>query len=209
MSFLIVEKGEEIGGTWHENHYPGCACDVPSHLYSFSFERNPEWTRMFAGQAEIKEYLTRCVEKYGLMPHIRLRTRLCEAIWNEAGRFWRAVSKDGFKIEARALVSGVGALHKPNYPVLPGLQTFQGAAFHSANWDHSVDLAGKNVAVIGTGASSIQFVPEIAKQAGRLYLFQRTPAWIIPRMDYAIAEKWKRRFRQLPAVARGFRQFLF
>jgi cation diffusion facilitator CzcD-associated flavoprotein CzcO len=163
MSFLIVEKGEEIGGTWHENHYPGCACDVPSHLYSFSFERNPEWTRMFAGQAEIKDYLTRCVEKYGLMPHIRLRTRLCEAIWNEAGRCWRAVSKDGFKIEARALVSGVGALHKPNYPVLPGLQTFQGAAFHSANWDHSVDLAGKNVAVIGTGASSIQFVPEIAK----------------------------------------------
>ena len=208
-SFLIVEKGHDIGGTWYENHYPGCACDIPSHLYSFSFERNAEWTRMFAGQAEIQSYLKRCAEKYGLMPHVRLGTRLREAIWDEDGACWRAVSDEGLKIEAGAFVSGVGALHKPSYPDLPGLNFFQGPVFHSATWDHSVDLTGKTIAVIGTGASSVQFVPEIAKQAGQLHLFQRTPAWIIPRLDYAIAEKWKQRFRKLPGVAWGFRQFIF
>ena len=208
-TFLIVEKGHDIGGTWYENHYPGCACDIPSHLYSFSFEQNPEWTRMFAGQVEIQSYLKRCAQKYDLMPHIRVGTRLREAVWDEAAACWRAVTEDALKIEARAFVSGVGALHIPNYPELPGLETFQGPAFHSAHWDHSVDLTGKNVAVIGTGASSIQFVPEIAKQVGRLQLFQRTPAWIIPRLDYALAEKWKKRFRRSPLVGWAFRQFIF
>ncbi len=209
LTFLILEKGHDIGGTWYENHYPGCACDIPSHLYSFSFERNPEWTRMFAGQAEIQNYLKHCVQKYDLRPHIRLGTRLREVVWNEAEMCWHAVTEDGSQIKAQSFVSGVGALHVPNYPDLPGLHTFRGSAFHSAHWDHSVDLAGKNIAVIGTGASSIQFVPEIAAQAGRLHLFQRTPAWILPRPDYPIAEKWKQRFRKLPVFSWAFRQFIF
>ena len=209
LSFLIVEKGHDVGGTWYQNHYPGCACDIPSHLYSFSFERNPEWTRMFAGQREIQSYLKHCADKYGLMPHIRLGARLCEAVWCEAGSCWRAVIDSGLRIEARALVSGVGALHKLNYPDLEGLHSFQGTVFHSANWDHSVDLTGKKIAVIGTGASAVQFVPEIAKRAGTLYLYQRTPAWIIPRMDYAFTDDWKRRFRHLPGAAWAFRQFIF
>ncbi len=208
-TFLIVEKADDIGGTWYENHYPGCACDIPSHLYSFSFERNAEWSRMFSGQLEIQNYLKRCVEKFALKPHIRLASRLCEAVWDETVLVWRAATADGLKIEAKALVCGVGALHVPNYPDLPGLGTFAGAAFHSAHWDHSVDLTGKSVAVIGTGASSIQFVPEIAKQAGQLYLFQRTPAWIIPRLDFAFSEKAKERFRRWSAASWAFRQFIF
>jgi cation diffusion facilitator CzcD-associated flavoprotein CzcO len=209
LTVLIVEKGHDVGGTWYENHYPGCACDIPSHLYSFSFERNAEWTRMFAAQPEIQTYLKHCVQKYGLTPHIRLGTRLSKAVWDEAALCWRAVTEDGLEIEAQSFVSGVGALHVPNYPDLPGIEHFQGPAFHSAHWDHSVDLAGKNVAVIGTGASSIQFVPEIAKQAGRLQLFQRTPAWILPRLDFPIAKKWKERFRKIPVVGWAFRQFIF
>jgi cation diffusion facilitator CzcD-associated flavoprotein CzcO len=164
---------------------------------------------VFAGQAEIQNYLKRCAKKYDLTPYIRSRTRLVEAVWDEAAACWRALTQDGSKIEARFFVSGVGALHVPNYPDIPGLETFQGPAFHSANWDHSVNLAGKSVAVVGTGASAIQFVPQIAGLAGRLHLFQRTPAWIIPRMDGSIAEKWKQRFRHWPLAEWAFRQFLF
>ena len=209
VTFLILEKGHDIGGTWYENSYPGCACDIPSHLYSFSFERNAEWSRMFAGQAEIQTYLKRCAEKYDLFPHIRLNTRLCELAWDDASLCWRAVTADGEKIEAQAFVSAVGALHIANYPDLPGLPDFRGSAFHSAQWDHSVDLNGKNVAIVGTGASSIQFVPEIAKHAGRLHLFQRTAPWILPRLDFPISEKWKRRFSKWPIAEWAFRQFLF
>lgn len=208
-TFLIVEKGHDIGGTWYENHYPGCACDIPSHLYSFSFERNPDWSRLFAGQAEIQAYLNKCARKYGLLPHIKLNTRLREANWDESSSSWRATTENGLNIEAQAFVSAVGALHIPNYPDLPGLDCFQGPAFHSAHWDHSVDLAGKKVAVIGTGASSIQFVPQIAKQCGKLLLYQRTPAWIMPRPDRPIAEKWKQRFRRFAPLAWAYRQLIF
>ncbi len=209
LTFVIVEKGHDIGGTWYENHYPGCACDIPSHLYSFSFERNPGWSRMFAGQQEIQDYLKHCLEKYGLMPHIKLRTKLHEAVWDDTARCWRAETEDGLKIEAQSFVSAVGALHVPKYPELPELETFQGPAFHSARWNHSVDLTGKSVAVIGTGASSIQFIPQVAKQAGKLHVYQRTPAWIVPRLDIPIAEKWQRRFRRLPLVAWAFRKLIF
>jgi cation diffusion facilitator CzcD-associated flavoprotein CzcO len=208
-SFLVIEKGDDIGGTWHENRYPGCACDVPSHLYCFSFDLNPDWNRMYAGQAEIWKYLKSCANRYGIIQHIRLKTRLREAIWDEAQGVWHLVAGEGMTIDARVLVSGIGALHVPSYPDLPGIERFAGPSFHSATWDPNVQLEGKNVAVIGTGASAIQFVPQIAPQAGKLHLFQRTPAWIVPKPDFSINERWKQRFRRMPGVMGVFRKYLF
>jgi cation diffusion facilitator CzcD-associated flavoprotein CzcO len=208
-SFLILEKSPEIGGTWWENTYPGCACDIPSHLYSFSFEPSADWSRMYPGQREIHDYLKACVSKYGLEQKIRRNTKFCEALWDEEAALWHIRTHNGLRIHARVLVSGMGALHVPRYPEIPGLERFAGPAFHSATWDHRVDLSGKNVAVIGTGASAIQFVPQTAPVAGKVQLFQRTPPWIVPRRDFAIPEKWKRRFRYLPPARWAFRQFIF
>jgi cation diffusion facilitator CzcD-associated flavoprotein CzcO len=208
-SFLLLEKSDDIGGTWYDNRYPGCACDIPSHLYSFSFDLSPDWSRMYPGQQEIHDYLKRCVERYELAPHIRLNTRFHEAIWDEAGAVWHASAGEGMRICARVLVSGIGGLHVPQYPKIKGIERFAGPKFHSSTWDHSVELDGKNVAVVGTGASAIQFVPQIAPRAGKLYLFQRTPPWIVPRMDFAIPEKWKRRFRRIPFVMPAFRRYIF
>jgi cation diffusion facilitator CzcD-associated flavoprotein CzcO len=209
LSFLIIEKSSEIGGTWWENRYPGCACDIPSHLYSFSFEPSSDWSRMYPGQQEIHQYLKRCVARHELSPHIRLKTRFEEAVWDESAALWRVKAGDSLQIEARVLVSGMGALHVPNYPALEGAEQFAGPCFHSAQWDSAVPLEGKNVAVIGTGASAIQFVPQIAQRVAKLYLFQRTPAWIVPRLDFAITEKWKRRFRRVSPLRWAFRQFIF
>jgi cation diffusion facilitator CzcD-associated flavoprotein CzcO len=218
-NFLIIEKSDDLGGTWYENRYPGCACDVPAHLYSFSFERNPNWTRMFAGQQEIWQYLKSCVQRYGLTPYIRFNTRFCEAAWDEAAAQWRiSVSNvppgnghqgESLGIRARVLISGMGALHVPHYPEIPGIERFAGPAFHSAAWRPDVDLAGKAVAVVGTGASAIQFIPHIAPRAGKLYIFQRTPPWIVPRLDFGISEKWRQRFRRKPSLTWFIRKFLF
>jgi cation diffusion facilitator CzcD-associated flavoprotein CzcO len=208
-SFLIIDKSEEIGGTWWENRYPGCACDIPSHLYSFSFAPSTEWSRMYPGQQEIHDYLKRCVEHYGLAPYLRLNSRFQEAVWNDSESVWHTSAGDGTRIRARVLVSGMGALHVPHYPELPGLEHFSGPAFHSSAWDYGVNLDGKNVAVVGTGASAIQFVPQIAPRVGKLYLFQRTPPWIVPRLDFAISEKWKQRFRRVPLTRWAFRQYIF
>lgn len=208
-SFLVIEKSEGIGGTWWENRYPGCACDVPSHLYSFSFDLNPKWSRMFAGRAEIQEYLEESVERHGIRDHIRLKTQLREAEWDENAGLWHATLGDGTMVDARVIVSGMGALHVPHYPEIEGIERFAGPAFHSAAWDASVDLAGKKIAVIGTGASSIQFVPEIAPLAAKLSVFQRTAPWVLPKLDYPIAERWRRRFARMPGLMRTFRTFLF
>jgi cation diffusion facilitator CzcD-associated flavoprotein CzcO len=208
-SFLLIEKSDDIGGTWYDNRYPGCACDIPSHLYSYSFETSPDWSRMYPGQQEIHHYLKHCVQRYELAPHIRLSTRFHEAIWSEEERVWHATVGEGMRIRARVLVSGIGGLHVPQYPKLKGIERFAGPKFHSSTWDHSVDLDGKNVAVVGTGASAIQFVPQIAPRARKLYLFQRTPPWIVPRMDFPIPEKWKRRFERFPLIMRAFRQLIF
>jgi cation diffusion facilitator CzcD-associated flavoprotein CzcO len=218
-NFLIIEKSEDLGGTWYENRYPGCACDVPAHLYSFSFERNPNWTRMFAGQQEIWQYLKSCVERYGLGPYLRFKTHFCEAAWDEAAGHWRIatshVSRDNgnfsktVRIRARVLISGMGALHVPHYPEIPGIERFCGPSFHSAAWRSEVDLGAKTVAVIGSGASAIQFIPHIAPRAGKLYIFQRTPPWIVPRLDFGIPEKWRERFRRMPGLTWIIRKFLF
>jgi cation diffusion facilitator CzcD-associated flavoprotein CzcO len=208
-SFIVIEKSNDIGGTWWANQYPGCACDIPAHLYSFSFDCNPDWSRMYAPRQEIHRYLKSCAQRHGVMPHIRLNTELREAVWDEATALWRVTTANGMTIHARVLVSAVGALHIPNVPQIKGLKNFGGPSFHSMYWDKNIKLEGKKVAVIGTGASAIQIVPKIAPGVERLYLFQRTPAWILPRLDFEISESWKRRFRRIPLLARLFRNLIF
>ena len=208
-NFVIMERAEDAGGTWRANDYPGCACDIPSHLYSFSFEPKADLSCLFPRQPEIQDYLLHCVEKYGLRAYIRMHTNLDQAVYDDAKNLWRLSSSDGETFFARALVSGMGGLSRPAIPALPGLDTFEGTTFHSAQWNHDYDLGGKKVAVIGTGASAIQFVPQIVDAVGQLVLFQRTPPWIVPRPDRHIFgwEKWL--YRHFPLTQRLFRTFIY
>ncbi|WP_017973564.1 flavin-containing monooxygenase [Actinopolyspora halophila] len=203
--FVLLEKSDDLGGTWRDNTYPGCACDVPSLMYSFSFEQNPDWSRMFAEQGEIEEYLRRCVDKHGVHEHIHYGVEFTGAEWDEDRHEWHVSTADGTEYVARALVSGLGALHIPNYPELPGLERFQGESFHSADWNHDYDLADKRVAVVGTGASAIQFVPKVAEKVSKLNLFQRTPPWIQPKPDRPLSERVQRAFRRVPLLQRAVR----
>ena len=235
--FVILEQSDDVGGTWHENHYPGCACDVQSALYSFSFEQNPGWSRMFAQQKEIQAYLRNCAEKYGLTKHIRLNTRVAgvryqedRAAWHvetcASNELWGYMERKGLKpgdeldrsdkdlpafdsLQAGIVVSAMGGLSTPAYPSIKGLETFTGTHFHSQVWDHDYDLRGKRVAVIGTGASAIQFVPEVAKSAAHLDLYQRTAPWIMPKPDREIrpAEKWM--FSKFPRSLNALRQSVY
>lgn len=205
----IVEKSEAIGGTWHDNRYPGCGCDVPSHLYSFSFEPNPDWQYKFARQPEIERYLAGCVERHGLGPYLRLATEIASARWDhDAGR-WHLQTTLGEALVADVVISGTGQLNRPSTPELPGLAAFAGIALHSARWDPSLDVTGKDVAVIGTGASAVQIVPEIAKVARSLTLLQRSPGYVIPRGDrvYRRWERWV--FRNVPLVRRLYRWWFY
>lgn len=207
--FVILEKDTGVGGTWWANTYPGCACDVQSHLYSYSFEPNPDWSYMFGRQEEIRDYLQHCVDKYGLAPHIRLSTEVKRAEWRESVNRWRVRAGNGTTYSAPILISAIGGLSRPAYPDIPGLERFTGHTIHSARWDPDLDLAGKRVAVIGTGASAIQIVPDIAPTVAELFLFQRTPPWVIPRPDRKItrAEKWL--YRKLPFTQKLFRWLLY
>jgi cation diffusion facilitator CzcD-associated flavoprotein CzcO len=205
--FLIIEKGEDVGGTWRDNTYPGCACDVPSHLYSLSFAQKPDWSRMYPGQAELFEYVKGVADELDLRRRIRFGTAMLAAAWDEAASVWRVTTDKGV-VKARVLVSAMGGLHIPALPDLPGLERFAGEKFHSARWDHSVDLTRKRVAVVGTGASAIQFVPRIAPLVARLDVYQRTPAWVIPKPDRAFAAWEKAMFRFKPVRA-AFRRWLF
>ena len=176
-AFVLLERADDVGGTWRDNRYPGCACDIPSMLYSFSFEPKAEWSRTFPRQTEIWDYLRACVSKYELRPNIRFNSEVTHARYDESARAWNVTLRGGEIVQARVLVSGMGGLSNPMTPALPGLENFAGAAFHSAQWDQSFDPAGKRIAMIGTGASAIQIVPEIAPLAKRLTVFQRTPPW--------------------------------
>jgi cation diffusion facilitator CzcD-associated flavoprotein CzcO len=208
-SFLILEKEAELGGTWYVNRYPGCACDVQSHLYSFSFEPNPEWSRMFASQPEIWRYLKRCADKHGLAAHLRLNTEVAGAEWDEGAGLWHVRTAGGERHSARALVSAVGGLSRPVVPDLPGLREFRGKTFHSQRWDHGYDLAGKRVAVVGTGASAIQFVPQIAPKVAQLDLYQRTPPWIIAKPDREIGWWERLLYKTAPASQKAFRNAIY
>jgi len=233
--FTLIEKDDDVGGTWLVNDYPGCACDVPSHMYSFSFEGNPDWSRDFASQPEILAYLRRCADKYRVRPRIQFGTQVVGLVYDEQACVWsvrlaasRAVgqfmARKGLKpgdslpvddpdmpairtLRARVVVSGMGPLSTPAYPHLPGLETFKGKAFHSQQWDHSYDLRGKRVAVIGTGASAIQFVPRIQPDVLHLDVYQRTPPWVLPKPDRAIAPAVRRLYRAMP-IARLLRRLM-
>ncbi|GAA3754154.1 flavin-containing monooxygenase [Salinactinospora qingdaonensis] len=199
--FLIVERANDIGGTWRDNTYPGCACDVPSHLYSFSFAPNPDWPHTFSRQPHIRAYLEQVADRFGLRPHIATGTEVCQARWDTHEARWH-VHTSHTTLTCDILISAAGPLADPALPDIPGLDTFPGALFHSARWNHDVDLTGKHVAVVGTGASAIQIVPAIQPHVGHLTLFQRTPAWVMPRADRPITslERWL--FRRVPLTQR-------
>jgi cation diffusion facilitator CzcD-associated flavoprotein CzcO len=199
--FVVLEQADEVGGTWHHNTYPGCACDVPSHLYSFSFAPNPAWSETYSKQPEIRDYLRRCAERFELAPHLRLGHKVTSASWDEHEARWEIETSEG-SFKARVLVAGMGPLHAPKIPDLPGLDRFEGAAFHSARWDHEYDLDGKRVASIGTGASAIQYVPAIQPRVERLHVFQRTPPWVVPHSTRPITRFERRLYRAFPAAQR-------
>jgi len=196
--FIIFEKRHDVGGVWRDNTYPGAACDVPSHLYSFSFEPNPNWSRVFAPQAEIHQYLKHCAEKYGLLPFIRFGCEVAQAVYHEGLALWAVTLTSGQVLQARFLVTATGQLSRPVYPKLKGMESFEGHVCHSAHWDHSHDMKGKRVAVIGTGASAIQFVPAISDRVSQLTVFQRSAAYILPRPDGPYAGWRKALFRMAP-----------
>ncbi|MDR3498283.1 MAG: NAD(P)/FAD-dependent oxidoreductase [Parvibaculum sp.] len=196
-NFTIYEKAAEIGGTWRENTYPGCSCDVPLHMYQFSFDMRPDWVKKFVFAADIKAYLESVVDKYGLRPFIRFNTEIEEAHFDEPSGLWRLKS-GASTFEANVLAAGTGQLHHPLYPNIPGRESFKGVSWHSAKWNHEYDIRGKKLAVIGTGASAIQFVPEIAKEAGDLTIYQRTPAWVAPRPQREFAPWEKSLYRAVP-----------
>ncbi|MFG2927874.1 flavin-containing monooxygenase [Streptomyces achromogenes] len=206
--FVVLERAGSVGGTWRDNSYPGCACDVPSHLYSFSFAPNPDWPRTFSGQRHIRAYLEHVTDLFGLRPHIRFDSEVKLMTWDEDNLWWTIETTRG-TLRADVVVSATGPLSDPKVPEIPGLDSFPGKVFHSARWDHDYDLRGKRVAMVGTGASAIQIVPAIQPQAGRLTLFQRTPPWVMPRMDRAIsgAERWLH--RRLPVTAQARRGLLW
>jgi cation diffusion facilitator CzcD-associated flavoprotein CzcO len=205
---VVLERAEEIGGTWRDNTYPGCACDVPSVLYSFSFAPNPQWSHSFSRQPEIWDYLKDCVERFNLRPFLRLGVELQQATWDDSAQHWRIRTSDG-DLTADLLVAATGPLCEPRIPDIQGLDSFAGTVFHSARWRHDHDLTGRSVAVVGTGASAIQFVPAIAPQVDQLTIFQRTPPWIVPRSDRALTPLEHAAYRRVPLLQRLARNVVY
>lgn len=204
-SFVIFERANELGGTWRDNTYPGCACDIPSIVYSFSFDQNPNWSRSFPTQPEILAYLKHCVKKFNIERHIRFNADVNYLSFDEEAACWLVKTADGQSVTAKYVVSAMGPLNRPNLPDLPGLDTFAGESFHSSAWNHDFTIIGKRVAVIGTGASAVQFVPEVAKKVSKLHLFQRTPPWIVPRGDGPVSPRKKALFKRVPFLQKLFR----
>lgn len=207
--FVVLERASDVGGTWRDNHYPGCACDVPSHLYSYSFKRWHGWSRVFAPQREIHEYIRRFAEEHDLYRHVEYDADLVSAVFDETEQVWRCRTRDGRRYVCQWLVSATGGLSNPLIPNLPGTERFRGVMFHSATWKHDYDLRGKRVAVIGTGASAIQFVPEIQPQVAELHVFQRTAPWVLPKPDRAFTRWELAAFRLFPVLTWLYRTWLF
>lgn len=207
--FVLLERAAELGGTWRDNHYPGCACDVPAPLYSFSFMPHPGWSRLYARHDEIQRYLLAVAERYRLRQHIRFSTTVDTIRYDDATRLWTITTAGGDSYRAKVVVSAVGALSNPLIPDIPGASEFAGETFHSATWDHDVPLEGKRVAVVGTGASAIQFVPEIAPRVGHLDLFQRTPPWVMPRPDRSISQWEQTLYRRVPLAQKALRGWIY
>ena len=205
---VLFERAETVGGVWRDNVYPGAACDVRSHLYAFSFAPNPDWSRQFSRQPEIQAYLQDVAERFGVLPHVRFGHEVTEAAWDDDAARWRIATTGGVTT-ADVLIAAPGALAEPRVPDIPGLGDFEGAVMHTARWDDAVEIDGRAVAVVGTGASAIQVVPAIQPRVGRLTLHQRTPAWVIPRRDAAISDRVRRRLRDRPGVQGAVRRALF
>lgn len=206
---ILLERADTVGGTWRDNHYPGCACDVQSHLYSFSFEPNPNWSRMFAPQPEILAYLRHCADKYDVHRHVRFNRNATRIAWDDDSSTWTVDTDRGEQWTANNVITAIGGLSTPAIPDIEGLDGFAGPVFHSADWDHDVDLRGKRVAVIGTGASAIQFVPQIAPEVGHLSLFQRTPPWVVPKPDRPISKAEQTLFKRVPAAQQAMRSAIY
>ncbi|GAB3283899.1 flavin-containing monooxygenase [Parahaliea aestuarii] len=196
--FVILEKSAGVGGTWYDNTYPGACCDVPSVMYSYSFEPNPWWSRKYSPHNEIRAYFAHCADKYGLRPRLRLNTAVAEARFNETRGLWQITLESGELIEARALVSGLGQLNLPYTPEFEGADSFSGDSFHSARWNHDIDLTGKRVAIIGNAASALQFIPHVAREAAQVYVYQRSANYVVERNDRAYTAQEQRRFSRHP-----------
>jgi len=212
-SFTILERASRLGGTWRENTYPGAACDLMSFAYCYSFEQKTDWSRKWSPQPEILAYMDHCAQKYGVLDHVRFESEVTGARFDEEAGVWHVrVRGPGDQIEeteAEVLVSCVGQLHRPAFPKISGLDSFEGEWFHSAEWNHGIDLTGKRVGVVGNAASAIQFIPEIAPQVEQLTIFQRSANWIIPRGDREYTEAEKRRFSRFPWLAKLYRWFIW
>jgi len=201
---VVLERGSDLGGTWRDNTYPGCACDVPSHLYSYSFEPNPDWSRTYSKQPEILAYLHDVAERNDVVRHIRFDTEVLDATWDEPDRRWRLRTSGG-DLTAGVLISAAGVYGEAKYPDIPGLDTFAGTTFHSLHWNHDHDLTGERVAVLGTGASAVQFIPEIQPAVEKLLVFQRSAPWIIPRLDRTTVRLERELLRRIPLVGKAMR----
>jgi cation diffusion facilitator CzcD-associated flavoprotein CzcO len=207
--FVILEKSSQVGGTWNHNRYPGCACDIPSHLYSFSFEFKPDWSRPYAPQPEILEYMEFVAEKYQLLPHCRFGDGVRNAAWADSTSRWTVTLESGDTVEADVVVSAIGMFNDIVFPDIKGLDSFAGKNFHSSQWDWDYSLEGKTVGVVGSAASAVQLIPEIAKEAGQVHLFQRTANWVLPKEDTPYTEEQVAAFRANPEVAWAIRQEIF
>jgi cation diffusion facilitator CzcD-associated flavoprotein CzcO len=202
-SFVVLEKADDVGGTWRDNTYPGVECDVPSHLYSYSFAPNPNWSKSYSPGKEILGYIKDCAERFGVRDRIRFGAQALTAQW--ADGHWTVVTTDGDSVRGRFLIAGLGGLHTPNVAELPGLSSFGGSSFHTARWDHTVDLVGKRVGMVGTGATAVQSAPEVAEQASAFFLFQRSPIWCGPKRDEPFSTQQKDAFAADPDLLRQYR----
>jgi cation diffusion facilitator CzcD-associated flavoprotein CzcO len=208
-NFTIYEKSQNLGGTWRDNTYPGCACDVASHLYSFSFEKNPYWPNVFSKSKDILHYLTHCVEKYGISSHIKLGKEVSELKYNQESLEWTLKTSSKEKEIFDIVINGTGPLNKPFIPTIDGIEKFKGEIFHSSKWKHNCNLEGQAVACIGTGASAIQFIPAIVDKVKNLNVFQRTPTWLVPRFDRSYSTITKKCFAYIPGLNSIYRTFLY
>lgn len=208
-NFLILEKADDLGGTWRENTYPGAACDIPSALYSYSFAHNSDWKSIWSGQAQILAYQHAVAEQHQLEPHIRYQQHINALQFDADQAVWNVTTTEGAHYQARHVVSAVGQLHHPSVPTIPNAAAYTGTCFHSAQWRHDVDLEGKHVAVIGNAASAVQFIPEVAEQAAQMTVFQRSPNWILPKVDRNYA-KWEQRLSaRAPKITRLYRWLIW
>lgn len=206
-NFVIVDRESDLGGTWHVNHYPGLAVDVPITTYSYFFEPNPNWSRLFATGPEIKQYASDVADKYDVRRHIRYNITVEGARWDEEASVWRVALADGQTMTARYLITATGFLSQPFTPEIPGIHDFAGKVIHTADWDDSYSAANRRIGVIGTGATAVQLIPELAKEAADLTVFQRTPIWVVPKVDFKFSARTKRMFARFPATQRALRTF--